>query len=169
MEKQEKDFTLVFCLRRTDETIFDAKNLNYEQNSEVLLGMKKRGFGTGIVNGFGGKIEQGETNENAATRELEEESSIVSNKLNRVGFIKCFMQDMNMNISIYTCYDFSGEAKESDEMKPFWVQTDKINYESMWEDDKLWLPLLLKGKKFIGRYEFDDDDATIIDSETTEQ
>ena len=36
--------------------------------SRVLLGMKKRGFGEGRWNGFGGKVEQGETITQAAYR-----------------------------------------------------------------------------------------------------
>ncbi|MEK7165153.1 MAG: DNA mismatch repair protein MutT, partial [Patescibacteria group bacterium] len=31
------------------------------QNEKVLLGMKKRGFGAGRWNGFGGKLQDGET------------------------------------------------------------------------------------------------------------
>ena len=34
----------------------------------VLLGMKKRGFGEGRWNGFGGKVEEDETIEEAAIR-----------------------------------------------------------------------------------------------------
>lgn len=30
-------------------------------NGSILLGMKKRGFGVGKWNGFGGKIQNGET------------------------------------------------------------------------------------------------------------
>ena len=36
--------------------------------SEILLGFKKRGFGVGLWNGFGGKVEPGETIEAAAKR-----------------------------------------------------------------------------------------------------
>ena len=35
---------------------------------KLLLGYKKRGFGTGKINGFGGKVEQGETIMAAAIR-----------------------------------------------------------------------------------------------------
>ena len=42
----------------------------------VLLGMKKRGFGVGKWNGFGGKVENGETVFDGAMRELQEECSI---------------------------------------------------------------------------------------------
>ena len=42
----------------------------------VLLGLKKRGFGQGKYVGFGGKIEAGETVEEATVRELEEETGL---------------------------------------------------------------------------------------------
>ena len=42
----------------------------------VLLGLKKRGFGEGNWNGFGGKKEDGETLRKCAARELEEESGL---------------------------------------------------------------------------------------------
>lgn len=38
------------------------------QPQRVLLGMKKRGFGAGFWNGFGGKVQLGETIEQAARR-----------------------------------------------------------------------------------------------------
>lgn len=38
------------------------------QPGKVLLGMKKRGFGVGKWNGFGGKVQPGETIEDAARR-----------------------------------------------------------------------------------------------------
>lgn len=38
------------------------------QPSRVLLGMKKRGFGAGLWNGFGGKVQPGESIEEAARR-----------------------------------------------------------------------------------------------------
>lgn len=39
-----------------------------EKGSEILLGLKKRGFGKGLWNGFGGKVEPGEEIVDAATR-----------------------------------------------------------------------------------------------------
>lgn len=46
--------------------------------ASVLLGLKKRGFGTGKWNGFGGKVEPGETIRQAAIREMKEEAGIES-------------------------------------------------------------------------------------------
>lgn len=43
---------------------------------KILLGMKKRGFGAGRWNGFGGKVLSGETIEETAKREIREEAGI---------------------------------------------------------------------------------------------
>jgi len=46
------------------------------KDGKVLLGMKKRGFGEGRWNGFGGKPNAGESVEEAAIRETQEECGI---------------------------------------------------------------------------------------------
>lgn len=43
------------------------------KENQILLAMKKRGFGAGKWNGAGGKINAGETIEEATTREVDEE------------------------------------------------------------------------------------------------
>ena len=54
-------------------------------NTRILLGLKKRGFGEGRWNGFGGKVEDGESIEEAAYRELTEESGVSAKKLTKRG------------------------------------------------------------------------------------
>ena len=50
-----------------------------------------------------------------------------------------------------------GERTETDEASPICSPVDAIPYEEMWEDDKLWIPLVLDGTLFFGRYLLDDD------------
>ena len=51
----------------------------------------------------------------------------------------------------------SGVPVETDEAVPLWVDVDAIPYPEMWADDRLWLPLLLRGERFAGRFLFDGD------------
>lgn len=56
-----------------------------------------------------------------------------------------------MKVHVYETWDFTGEPQESEEMRPRWFSEDCIPLSEMWPDDQYWLPLLLEGKKFIGR------------------
>lgn len=147
----EKHYTLVFCFNK------DESN-----NRQILLGMKKRGFGTGKWNGFGGKIEPGETVEEGARRELEEESNLVANALVRRGYIvfNMIQSKMLMRVHVFTCTDYTGTPQESEEMKPQWYNVDSLPYQLMWPDDQYWMPLLLKETKVImGQFTYDDDET----------
>ena len=55
----------------------------------LLLGCKKRGFGAGKWNGFGGKLEGKETFRSCAVREVREEAGIRINPddLDLIGFL----------------------------------------------------------------------------------
>ncbi len=128
-----------------------------QQKNKILLGMKKRGFGVGRWNGFGGKLEENETIEEAAKREMLEEIGVESNELNKVGILDFeFENDPKiLEVHIFHITKFSGEPKETEEMKPEWFDVDKIPYDQMWSDDIYWLPMLLDGKKFKGKFLFD--------------
>ena len=133
------------------------------KDGKVLLGMKKRGFGEGRFNGFGGKVEQGETIESAARREVQEESGITVVDMQQVGVIDfTFENDPKiLEVHIFKVSGFAGEPVETEEMKPQWFEKGVIPYAQMWSDDEHWLPLLLAGKKFKGAFLFDrPSDAT---------
>ncbi|HKX55898.1 MAG TPA: hypothetical protein VJN01_07350, partial [Xanthomonadales bacterium] len=40
---------------------------------------------------------------------------------------------------------------------PLWVKVDEIPYDQMWEDDRIWIPLMLRGERFQTRWIFDGD------------
>lgn len=126
------------------------------KHPKVLLGMKKRGFGKGRWNGFGGKIEKGETIEEATKREIFEEAGIVVGNMEKVGLIDFEFKGNPeiLEVHIFRANEFSGEPTESEEMKPQWFHIDDIPFEEMWPDDKLWMPLFLAGKKFSGKILF---------------
>ena len=123
----------------------------------VLLGMKKRGFGMGRWNGFGGKVEPGEAIEDAAKRELWEEAGIKVSGVSKVGHIEFeFIGEPEiMEVNVFKADKFDGEPTESEEMKPQWFHVDEIPFDQMWPDDKYWFPHFLAGKKFKGKFVFE--------------
>lgn len=131
---------------------------------EVLLGMKKRGFGIGKWNGFGGKVEPGETIEAAALRELEEESCVKASGVELRGKITFTFLTIPevLKVSVFEAVGpMTGEPQETEEMKPQWYAESDIPFEKMWADDKYWVPLFLEGKRFRALFEFDDE-STIV-------
>jgi len=124
--------------------------------------MKKRDFGAGRWNGFGGKVRDGETIEQAALRELEEEARISAREKNLIyaGQLKFYFKphpEWAQSMHIYLLRKWKGEPVETDEMKPRWFPIDAIPYDQMWVDDRRWLPQVLNGVKIEGEFYFADE------------
>jgi len=126
---------------------------------KVLLGLKKVRFGKGKYNGFGGGLEDGETLEKCAVRETLEESGVEILNPQRIGMILFNFEsdEPDHEVHFFRAIDFLGVPRESDEMKPEWFDENQIPYNKMWDDDKYWLPLLLRGQRFKGRFNFNLD------------
>jgi 8-oxo-dGTP diphosphatase len=128
------------------------------REGRMLLILKKRGLGAGKFNGPGGRIEAGETPVQAAVREVEEEIGVTPVNARQAGQLYFqFVDGHSIHGYVFTASNFSGELRETDEALPFWVPLDRIPYHNMWADDRLWIPLLLAGKLFVGRFLFDGD------------
>ena len=125
---------------------------------EVLLIRKKRGLGEGKINGPGGKLEPGETLEESAARETQEEVGLWPEGLRETAVLKFqFVDGMAILCHVYFTEQFSGELIETPEALPFWKAVDAVPYDEMWEDDRYWLPQALAGESVEGRFLFDGD------------
>ncbi len=133
------------------------------KSGRVLLGMKKKGFGAGRWNGFGGKVEKWETIEEAAKREVREEAGVEVSELEKVGVIEFEFQGNPelLEVHIFKATNFTGTPSESDEMRPQWFPTDQIPFDEMWSDDPYWVPLFLDGKKFRAKFLFGPGDKVL--------
>ena len=135
---------------------------------EVLLGRKKRGFGTGKVLGLGGHIEVGETAAEAASREVAEESGIRVEAADlrdagTVVFRFPARPEWDMAASVFVGDRFSGEARESDEIAPRWYDVDALPVQDMWEDNRYWLRQVLDGQRLQAEFVFADDGETVAE------
>jgi 8-oxo-dGTP pyrophosphatase MutT (NUDIX family) len=144
----------------------------------IILAMKKRGFGEGKYNGFGGKVEADESIEHAAARELLEETENnpseeniqkLMKELEKVGVLDFHFHDVpqeegwNQTVHVFVIRNFEFEVKESEEMAPKEFSFDQIPYDQMWKDDLYWLPAVLKGMFVRAAFVFDKKGAEIID------
>lgn len=143
------------------------------RDGEVLLAMKKRGFGAGRWNGAGGKIEEGETPEECAIRETKEELGITALELLKIADIT-FHERHNgvpatLHGDIYECLKWKGTPSETEEMAPSWFPISELPLHTMWPDDTFWLARVLAGEKLRCTFTLDDNDEVAeSDIETVE-
>jgi 8-oxo-dGTP diphosphatase len=130
------------------------------KGGNVLLIRKKRGLGAGKINAPGGKLEPRETALDAAIRETQEEIGVTPLSLEKRGVLHFqFTNGYSLHCVVFVASDLDGEPVETDEATPFWFGVDDVPYDEMWEDDRHWLPPVLKGtvRYFEAWFEFDDD------------
>ncbi len=127
------------------------------RENEVLLAMKKRGFGVGKWNGVGGKPNQDEDIIDTAIRESQEEIGVTPLAPHKVALFKYYFPHDNfgMQVWIFTATEWKGDPSESEEMKPEWFKFDDIPYNQMWSDDEIWVPKVLDGQLLCGSFMFD--------------
>ncbi len=134
--------------------LFDGQNF--------LMAIKTQKIGKGRWNGYGGGIEEGESPEEAATREIYEETD-EGIFVNPLDFEKVAIIDFHNHKSdgmVFTCRvhfffarSWSGEIRETQEMlNPTWFNQNQIPYGNLMPADRYFLPVLLSGKKIIAEF-----------------
>lgn len=133
---------------------------NNQTDKEVLLAMKKRGFGVGKWNGVGGKIDPEKGDKDlldTVIRETEEEVGVKVKELEKVAILSFYFpykKEWNQNVYVFLAKNWQGEPVESEEMLPKWFKIDKLPFDEMWDDDKYWLLKVLNGKKLKADFTF---------------
>ncbi|XP_065193330.1 oxidized purine nucleoside triphosphate hydrolase-like [Sycon ciliatum] len=139
------------------------------EDGKVLLGMKKRGFGVGRWNGFGGKVEPQETIMEGAKRELEEESLVKAEQIEAVGVIlfEFVGEPVIMEVHVFRVDSYTSQPEETEEMRPQWFPLAEVPYDGMWPDDIFWLPSVLAERKHINGYFLFEGMNTILKQDFT--
>ncbi len=135
------------------------------KDDQILLAMKKRGFGEGRWNGVGGKVDAGETVEQALVRECQEEIGVTPTAFTKVAELD-FSNDSTTDpwrqfVHVYACSKWEGEPTESEEMAPKWYNITALPYAEMWQDDQLWLPFVLRSKLVEADFTFGEHDEML--------
>ncbi|KAG4305413.1 hypothetical protein PORY_000969 [Pneumocystis oryctolagi] len=136
-------------MTKIDQSCFQIKRYTLvfpynSKNTHVLLGLKKRGFGVGKWNGFGGKVEENESINACAARELK---------------VPAFSRSENASEEMMPRW-FSVDP----------LAQNHIPYDQMWEESRIWYHEFQKGQKFIlnilfkGNIDTSKDDSSIISS-----
>jgi mutator protein MutT len=133
------------------------------REGEVLLALKKRGFGQGKWTGVGGKPEPGETIDQTAVRETEEEIGVTPLAPRQVATLDFIFPDQprfagwSMQVFVYLADRWLGEPIETEEVAPRWFRRDAIPYPGMWSDAPYWLPPVLRGHHIRAKFHFDEE------------
>ena len=147
-----KDTTLCILTREVDG------------RREILLAMKKRGFGEGKWNGVGGKLEPNEDIETGIIRETKEEIGVRIRKFEKMANLVFVFDnpEWDQNCHVFLASEWDPEPRETEEMKPAWYDVNDIPFDRMWPDDKHWLPLILAGAKISARFTFSGEKGEVI-------
>lgn len=135
------------------------------KDDEILLAMKKRGFGKDRWNGVGGKPNPSEVLEQTAIREAWEEICVILKDIEVRAVLDFYFPhnpDWSQRVIVYFSTNWDGDPMETEEMLPKWYKKDQLPLDSMWPDDRHWLPQVLSGSKLKAEFMFGEND-TILD------
>ena len=134
------------------------------KDGDVLLGMKRKGFGMGKWNGFGGKLKYGEYPEEASARETWEECMIRVREMVKhaeLTFLFPLKPEWNQTVHVFVSKKWDGTPTETEEMKPRWFDIKELPFDKMWKDDPYWLPKVLAGERLRATFRFGGDNESI--------
>ena len=90
-----------------------------------------------------GTVEQGETHEQTALREVKEETGLTLTSYRPRGVITFISNEWGTEyMHLFTADQFTGEMTDCDEGELVWVSKKKIKDLKLWEGDKIFLRLL---------------------------
>lgn len=124
----------------------------------IYRNKKNNDYHEGKWNGLGGKFEQGESPEECAIREIEEESGLKVKSVKMKGFITFPLFDGKDDwyVFLFTADEFEGELINSPEGHLEWIQNDRINEINLWEGDKIFIPWLFQDKFFSAKFNYEN-------------
>lgn len=114
--------------------------------------------------GVGGKMEQGETPEECAIREIKEETGldVVNPRLRGIITFPEFTPDQDWYTYVFHAKEFSGQVKDCDEGTLEWVAYDQVELKPTWQGDMVFVNWILEDAPFFSA-KFTYSDKHLID------
>ncbi len=130
------------------------------RNSTLMLHRikKENDYHQGKWNGLGGKLNEGESPEECAIREIKEESGLVVKNPLLKGFLTFpnFDGVDNWYVFVFTFNQFEGKLIDSPEGKLEWISNDRLTSLNLWEGDKIFLEWVFQEKIFSAKFNYEN-------------
>jgi 8-oxo-dGTP diphosphatase len=134
--------------------------IDRQRNMTLMIyrNKKRNDYHQGKWNGLGGKFESGESPEDCAIREIEEESGLKVKSVKMRGFITFPLFDGKDDwyVFLFVADEFEGELIDSPEGKLEWIPNEKLTKINLWDGDKIFIPWLFGDKLFSAKFNYID-------------
>jgi len=129
-----------------------------EQTLMIHRVKKANDMHQGKWNGLGGKLDQGETPEECAIREIFEESGLRVHKPQLKGFLTFpdFANGEDWYAFVFVVNDFEGQLIDSAEGDLQWIDNTEVLKLNLWEGDRIFLPWLDQAGFFSGKFVYQE-------------
>lgn len=132
-----------------------------KRNNETLMlhrVKKENDHHKGKWNGLGGKLEQGESPEDCAIREIYEEAGLRCKNPKLVGFITFPLFDGKDDwyVFLYTISEFEGELIDSPEGNLKWIPDSELTKLNLWDGDEIFLNWIEENKFFSAKFNYNN-------------
>jgi len=133
-----------------------------EKKKQILLLRNAEGVSNGLRNALGGEIEEGETPLQAIKREVQEKSGFTIKSFMYHGALTIFIGGAlspSFILYVFSSTEFTGKLKGDGRNGLKWFPLDALPSSSMRQDDFVWLPYVMKKRRWVsGNFEFGSDD-----------
>lgn len=119
---------------------------------------KENDIHEGKWNGLGGKLQDGETPEECAIREIQEECGLCVKNPEMKGVITfpSFDGKDTWYVFLFLIKEFEGKLKESSEGDLEWIDDNKLFDLNIWDGDKIFMKWLEQDGFFSGKFVYEN-------------